>query len=523
MYSINSTVFHNMVNRYLRPYTSRFIREFNNFAVSPYEMDHYDRECVYVRQRNGGSNSQFIVSMSGDDTEDIQVRNPATQTLLQPDNGTYSGIDERFGYAMCLQVIPNPTTECSPQPWIDVNDLNTAHHHPCSSGVYSPSRPPRNSFFSTSRPLTATSLPVSQTVINISDSENDDCVIIEEARTVPETIVLDDSDHESQAGGSEPRSTQVKHRSSSTTRPLDLSRARAYPSSFDSLSLPSTSCQCANSVTTSTDPPCASAMSCKLESEPDVTVEYQSRTLSSQPVDRQSPARGSSVLSTAISSDGSGGTYLATRSKKKHSRRFYRMKHSKKRENSYRCASESLDECAAFLTDSSSIPSDKDDEDWEECRYKRKRKTKKVEKKISGKRRRRTSTTSKSVKKKKTVTLDVVDADGEVKRVKKSKTTKKKLYEDSCPGTSHYVKKPSLESADGTNRIAVSRLRSVVRKVQNNEAAIDRRQDHGDVRKAHELDSASDRPSTSCGFYGFQEDKFDGLGFLRNYYSSDSD
>lgn len=71
-FNIDSSIFHNTLSQYLGGHTSRFIRELYNFATSPYEIDQYDRECVFVQRRNG-SQLSFIVTVGRDETEDVQV------------------------------------------------------------------------------------------------------------------------------------------------------------------------------------------------------------------------------------------------------------------------------------------------------------------------------------------------------------------------------------------------------------------------------------------------------------------
>ena len=72
IYHINSTTFFNTVNRYLGSHTARFITEFHRFASSPFEMEQYDRECIFVRPGTG-SQSSYIVTVGRDDSENVQV------------------------------------------------------------------------------------------------------------------------------------------------------------------------------------------------------------------------------------------------------------------------------------------------------------------------------------------------------------------------------------------------------------------------------------------------------------------
>lgn len=526
VHRIDSTNFYYVVNRYLRSYTSRFIREFQHFAISPYEMDYYDRECVYVRQRNN-FNSQFNVSMSGDDAEEVQVCNPSIQTLLPSDiTRLFSVTDEQFGNVMCSQVIPNPT-DFSARPWIDVNDLNTAHHQPqpSSSGVYSPAKPSRYPFFSNSRqpflgdqPSVSTnqqSAAVSHTVINISDSENDDCVIIEEKRMQPETIVLDDSDQETTI--SDQRSALVgplncdgfQNRHS---KAFDVSRSQtSIPQSYTStLCMPSTSYHSAKLAATSS---CSSLdlikTYCKFEKESDVIVEYHSNPSCSRSCDKRSPTRSSSVLSTDISSDETNHGTI-TRSKKKRSRRFYKSKH--------RASSE-----PTFLSASSSTVSDKDDEDWEERQRKQRKKVKKNrsekhEKKIYEKKRKRVSDTIKSIKKKMpssttemTVTVPVScrPFPSNLEESQKENTSKLDISSSYTSTTFHYPKIiVESNTPDDSSQRTKTRLRSVVRKVENpaelynlQHNGCDQRIDLCNLKNSREFDRINDKPSTSHGYY----------------------
>lgn len=527
VHRIDSTDFYYVVNRYLRPYTSRFIREFQNFAISPYEMDYYDRECVYIRQRNNFS-SQFNVSMSGDDAEEVQVCNPSIQTLLPSDiTRLFSVTDEQFGNVMCSQVIPNPT-DFSARPWIDVNDLNTAHHQPqpSSSGVYSPARPTRYPFFSNSRqsffgdqPSVSTNqqpAAVSHAVINISDSENDDCVIIEEERTQPETIILDDSDQETII--SDQRLSLVGSLNSDgfQNRPakaFDVSRAQTSLSQSytTTLCMPSTSY---HSVKGTANPSSSSLdlikTYCKFEKEPDVTVEYQSKASCSRSYDKRSPTHSSSVLSTDISSDETNHGAV-TRSKKKRSRRFYKSKH--------RASSGE----PTFLSGSSSTVSDKGDEDWEESRRKQRRKVKKNrsekhEKKICQKKRKRDSNTIKSIKKKMpssttemTLTVPVLCRQLPSNSEESQQENKKsKLDTSSSYTTCHYPKVIVESNTPGeSSQRTKPRLRSVVRKVENTAELsnqehnkYDQRVDLCNLKNSREFDRITDKPSTSHGYYG---------------------
>lgn len=82
-YYIQSTIFQATLFPYLGIHTRRFIREFHNFAISPFEMEEYDRSCVYVRQRTG-SQLAFIVTVGGDDSEDVQVSSPSNSVHVFP-------------------------------------------------------------------------------------------------------------------------------------------------------------------------------------------------------------------------------------------------------------------------------------------------------------------------------------------------------------------------------------------------------------------------------------------------------
>lgn len=71
-YDIQGTMFHSSLIPYLGIHTRRFIREFYNFAISPYDIEEYDRMSVYIRQRTGSSLA-FIVTVGSDESEDVQV------------------------------------------------------------------------------------------------------------------------------------------------------------------------------------------------------------------------------------------------------------------------------------------------------------------------------------------------------------------------------------------------------------------------------------------------------------------
>lgn len=477
LYNINSSIFHNILSQHFGVHSSRFIREFYSFATSPFEMDQYDRECVLVRPRN--SSLSFIVTVGRDDSEDVQV-------------GTFGrGIIGSCDCRVCtdglgLQVIPSPPLEDSGPPWIDVNRATSSNLPSTSSSFRLLSRLANHSAIRCNHTATtSTSTNPSTSVINLTDSETEDCVILDDAPG-PETIVLDDSDNEVETQTTAGLSSSSSSSSSnllnedlyvSSQRPLDLTTSRSTSSQTSdppSKELPS---QLPESSGGSFPESRETLVPVKNDVQPNEKMYSLKR--------RRSCSIDSSVLSTSVSSDES---YRCHREKR--SKRLCRTR--SKRAAAYRRYSS--DE----LWGESSSEDAASESDWEDSRRKRKKKSKKShtskrEKKVSSKKRKK-PTAHKSKKKKPSCGSPGVDGSDHKSRPKREKTKSKRRA------------RTPIEAVDSPRSTGGSKLCSVVKVVHRDSDSF-----------------LMDQPSTSSGYRGCDSRNDFVKVNRKSYFVSDSD
>ncbi len=485
-------------------------------------MDYYDRECFYVRQRNG-SHLSFIVTVGRDDTEDVQVGNATSGALL-----ALVDSDLTMAYS---QVIPSTSMDPPVRPWIDVNDLNTLHYHPSGSGIQISTRVGRQHAH---RPHSTTQTGAdaySHSVIDITDSENDDCVIVDEV-SVPETIVLDDSD-----SGAE---TVIASGASVQCSALDLSTSKCSTSQVPESSAATTANSHSNSGATCSACITESKKNCRRNSE----VERHGKLKHGR------SGSSTSVVSTDFVSTEEcdhGGKCL--KSKKRKSKKYYKTKSMRK------CASSkhkkmSDEDYVFFSSDSVSDNSDKDGSDWEVENRKSKKRSKRVsatkrDKKTKSRKRKKLSE-SKTTKKKRISISDISTEsnDDDEKRAKKMK--RKQVTDQNAkrgPSLDQNAKRgisseqsakrgasldqstklrTSLESeVTEASRPNVPKLRSVVKKVNNN-CCFGRGTSNHSSRGTVEYDE-DNAPSTSYGYNGYRERATYGSHLSGGTFSSDSD
>lgn len=466
LYNINSSIFHNILSQHFGAHTSRFIREFYNFATSPYEMEQYDRECVLVRPRN--SSLSFIVTVGRDESEDVQV-------------GTFGRV-RSCDCSICtddlgLQVIPSPPLQEPVRPWMDVNRATPSSLSSTSSSFRLLSRLANHSAIRCNLlSSTPTSTNPSTSVINLTDSETEDCVILDDA-PAPETIVLDDSDNEVENSPSTLTSTLLDLLSEEpyAYRPLDLTTSR------------STSSQ-------TSDPPPVQLVSqlpgCSGLSLPEVKEtptllendESDNRTFPLKR--RRSLSVDSSVLSTCISSD--------------ESYRFHKEKRKRLCGTKSKRAAAHRRYSSDDLWGNSSSEDAASESDWEDSRRKRKKRSRKShiskrEKKIGSKKRKKPTPRKSRKKKLSNGCLGVDDLDRK-SRLKKEKTKSKRRA------------RTPVEAVDSPRSTGGSKLCSVVKVV------------HRDSENF-----LLDQPSTSSGYRGCDIRKDFFKLNRKSYYLSESD
>lgn len=462
VYNINSSIFHNILSQHFGGHTSRFIRELYSFATSPYEMDQYDRECVIIRPTNS-SHLSFIVTVGRDDSEDVQVGISGADTIR-------SSTDRVCTDSLGLQVIPSPPMEEPVCPWIDVTRANPSRLPSAPSSLTNLLLANHSAFRRNHGAPASTSTNPSTSVINLSDSENEDCVIIDDAPG-PETIVLDDSDEEVENPGTSASNHFFDDSYATAYRPLDLTMSRSTSSQTYDPSpvelVPKSPESSSQNLQESRETPALAENDVK----PDDRVYLPKRHRSCSP--------DSSVLSTCISSDESDHCH-----RRKRSKRLCRTK-SKRVTTHRRYTSDE------FLNESTTEDA-QSESDWEDSRRKRKKKSKKShtskrEKKVNSKRKKK-PTERKSRKKK--PSPNVNDSDRK-SRPKKEKTKSK-----------HRARMP-VEAVESPRSIS-SKLCSVVKVV------------HRDV------DSQMDQPCTSSGYKGC-DSRNDFTKVNRSFFLSDSD
>lgn len=361
---------------------------------------------------------------------------------------------------------------------------------------------------------------LSQSVINISDSENDDCVIIEEVRTMPETIVLDDSDYEHQ---SHSKTTSVRqtlrsnNTSESSNAPLDLSTYRNSCSVLDTCTdqqnIPTTS-QISNSVVAST-------------SDAKKEVKLLDLIINKIKCRKRSVSTTSSVLSTDISSDENEQKIsLNDKNRKKKYKRSCKIKNSKKGTNLCKHHKKSSDE--DYTINSAGSSSSESDKNWESSDHKRKKKSKKPhsdkhEKKKNLRKRKKSISEYKSQKRKKSVSISdsCNSIDSEIKYEKKKKTLKKSSSATSSSNKCIKTAYTEPDSVETLPRLNVPKLRSIVKKVNNGVDTFNIGSNRRSNRNSYDFNSL---PSTSRGFFnGYHENRFYSENFFKNVFSSDSD
>ncbi|XP_065212827.1 E3 ubiquitin-protein ligase Topors-like [Planococcus citri] len=435
-YEIQSAMFHNSLYPHLGLYTRKFIKEFHNFAISPYDMEEYDRLTVYISQRTGSSLA-FIVTVGSDESEEVQV-------------------------------IPSSTINHSTtQPWINLTRIPSSNYSAENNSRLSSTS---NCSHLPSTAASSSGVSTSPQVIDISDSENDDCIIIDEVKSTLQTIVLDDSDTENADVGNTPKS------------PIPSTSGYRPPPKTDtndnSSLLPSTSNNDSkfSIATTNSVNCCTKTFYAKCHSK------------------RRSPSNDS-----VISTDNSIIDRESDKDSKSRKRKNSKPKKVEPRHTSF--------ESYLSSSDSSFDCDDDNDSDWQ-ANPKKKKKTRKHSDKSEKKTRKRKKTQHKSPKRKKRTDSESTHKSKRISKSHKSKKSSKSTVEShsnssALKSASNGVSASSKHESDNFSPIR-PKLRSVVKKVE--------RSDYVDVNV----------PSTSYGI------RCNGTNAMQTYmkrviYSSDSD
>lgn len=367
-----------------------------------------------------------------------------------------------FDPIIYFQVIPSTSMNQSIRPWIDLSNLGSSRYVPSflENRVRNSNPAPSTGLRFATPPTRSSTI---HQVIDISDSENDDCVIIDQVRQTPETIVLDDSDTES-CPPNVPKS------------PEPIPSTSGY--------CPSTSTACQDDKSILVLPSKSTYNDTKSSC---MNTKPESNYLSTH-VNKRSPSI-ASVISTDNSIIGSELSYEPCPSKKRKTKSKQKVS---KRSRPY------------FYTSSETSLSDSSHSDWEESHRKKKRTKKHSDKCDKKSKKRRKSDRCKSVKRRK------VDDSDEYRETRKSRRTPSKRKLRSSKETTEDLN--SHSSATSSSAINKPKLRSVVKVVEKYKEKT--------MKSCSESDDAV--PGTSFGMANGDR-KLNSLIVRRNTFSSDSD
>lgn len=362
-------------------------------------------------------------------------------------------------------MIPSPTVSHSTvSPWINLTRCPTSSYTP--SILENGSRLPSSTSTCSHLP-SASSSSTSQQIIDISDSENDDCVIIDEVRNTPQTIVLDDSDAEIPNSRIAPRSPVP---STSGYRP-------PMKTSTDDKNLPSTSNYDFKFGIGSLNSENCCSLSC-----------FKNYPRKRSPSD-------SSVISTDNSVINSEPNVKPEPKEKKRKRKTKKADSCRESFDLYLSSSEFSYNC-----------DDDNDSDWE-ANPKKKKKPKKHSNKSDKKTHKRKKVArSKSPKRDKCADTENTHKSKHASKSHKSKKSSKSIVDsnsNSSAAKSVVSLVSNMSSHDNNFSPIRPKLRSVVKKVERNS--------HDD-----------NLPSTSYGFRCSGENQIQSF-VRRSFYSSDSD